>query len=42
MKLEVGSWTFEVTRTHAYFKACGWEGLWDFSGTVGSSLNRTA
>ncbi len=40
MTLTVGSWTFEITRSHAYFKVFGWEGLWDFTGKVGSSINR--
>lgn len=40
MTLTIGSWTIELTRTHAYFKAMGWEGLVDFTGQVGSSFNR--
>jgi len=40
MTMKIGRWTFEATRTHVYFNALGWEGLWDFGGQVGSSLNR--
>lgn len=40
MTLTIGSWTIELTRTHAYLKALGWECLVDFTGHVGSSLNR--
>ena len=41
MTLNLGSWTIELTATHAYFKVWGWEGLVDFTGSVGHSLNRT-
>lgn len=41
MSLTIGSWSLEVTRSHAFFRALGWEGLWDFTGQVGNSLNRT-
>lgn len=33
--------TLEITRSHLYVKALGWEALLDFTGQVGSSLNRT-
>ena len=42
MTLNLGSWTIEITATHAYGKAMGWEWLIDFTGQTGSSLNRTA
>lgn len=41
MTINIGSWTLEVTRSHLYVKALGWEGLIDFTGQVGSSLNRS-
>lgn len=33
--------TIEVTRSHAYLRCWKVEGLLDFTGQVGSSLNRT-
>jgi hypothetical protein len=40
MTIETRRFTFEITRSHLYWKALGWEGLVDFTGTVGSSVNR--
>ena len=40
MSVTIASWTFELTRSHLFFRAAGWEGLLDFTGQVGSILNR--
>jgi len=48
MTIETHRFTLEITRSHLYWKALvgilgrthGWEGLVDFTGTVGSSVNR--
>ena len=40
MTFNLGRWTFELTRSHAYFKAMGYEGLLDFTGQVGNSFDK--
>ena len=41
MTFESRRFAVEIKRTHVYLRGFGWEALWDLSGQVGSSVNRT-
>ena len=40
MTINIVGTHIEISAVHLYLRGFGWEALWDFRGTVGSSLNR--